>query len=114
MLAGVIDRDYRGNLGVVLFNLSKEDYQVKRGDRVAQLILERVYTPPILEVEVKYHQYTVTCFCLRVGLSYLFYCRSCHLQSEVVEGLDLLESDTFMCHLHEFYLCKRHISPDIC
>lgn len=51
--AGVIDRDYRGNIGVVLFNLSKSDYNVKRGDRIAQLILERIYTPTVVEVQVK-------------------------------------------------------------
>lgn len=49
--AGVIDRDYRGNVGVVLFNLSKQDYKVKRGERVAQLVLERVFTPAVLEVD---------------------------------------------------------------
>ncbi len=53
-IAGVIDRDYRGNVGVVLFNLSKEDYLVKRGDRVAQLVLERVLTPPVVELDVCY------------------------------------------------------------
>ncbi|OAD71685.1 hypothetical protein PHYBLDRAFT_57807 [Phycomyces blakesleeanus NRRL 1555(-)] len=49
--AGVIDADYRGPLGVVMFNFSKEDYQVKVGDRVAQLILERIFTPEVVEVE---------------------------------------------------------------
>lgn len=48
----MIDRDYRGNVGVVLFNLSGEDYEVKKGDRIAQLVLERIFTPPIEEVEV--------------------------------------------------------------
>lgn len=48
----MIDRDYRGNVGVVLFNLSKSDYKVKAGDRIAQLILERVFTPPVIEVKV--------------------------------------------------------------
>jgi dUTP pyrophosphatase len=48
----VIDGDYRGNVGVVLFNLSKEAYEVKRGDRIAQLVLERIFTPPISAVEV--------------------------------------------------------------
>ncbi|KAF9534955.1 dUTPase-like protein [Crepidotus variabilis] len=49
--AGVIDADYRGIVFVLLFNLSDKDFQVQEGDRVAQLILERVYTPDVLEVE---------------------------------------------------------------
>ncbi|KAG2228048.1 hypothetical protein INT45_012072 [Circinella minor] len=49
--AGVIDADYRGPVGVVMFNFSKVDYEVKKGDRVAQLVLERIYTPDVIEVE---------------------------------------------------------------
>mmetsp|Transcript_7057 Transcript_7057/g.11624 ORF Transcript_7057/g.11624 Transcript_7057/m.11624 type:complete len:168 (+) Transcript_7057:35-538(+) len=49
--AGVIDRDYRGNVGVVLFNHAEKDYEVKHGDRVAQLVLERIFTPEVFEVE---------------------------------------------------------------
>ncbi|CAO3589662.1 unnamed protein product [Absidia cylindrospora] len=49
--AGVIDADYRGPVGVVLFNFSKVDYQVSEGDRIAQLILERIYTPEVVEVD---------------------------------------------------------------
>jgi dUTP pyrophosphatase len=33
--AGVIDEDYRGEIGVVLFNHSQEDFLVKKGDRIA-------------------------------------------------------------------------------
>ena len=40
--AGVIDADYRGNVGVVLFNHSEVDLTVNKGDRVAQLVLERI------------------------------------------------------------------------
>jgi dUTP pyrophosphatase len=40
--AGVVDADYRGPVGVVLFNFGDEDFVVKVGDRVAQLILEQV------------------------------------------------------------------------
>ena len=40
--AGVVDADYRGPVGVVLFNFGDEDFEVKVGDRVAQLILEQV------------------------------------------------------------------------
>lgn len=74
-----MDADYRGNVGVVLFNFSQTDYEgalprasadssvdtvepgtqlfqfslllVKRGDRVAQLVLERIMTPDVVEVE---------------------------------------------------------------
>jgi dUTP pyrophosphatase len=36
---GTIDADYRGEIGVILVNLSGERYTVRRGDRVAQLII---------------------------------------------------------------------------
>ncbi|KFP75663.1 hypothetical protein N310_01188, partial [Acanthisitta chloris] len=47
MPAGVIDEDYRGNVGVVLFNFGKETFEVKKGDRIAQLICERIYYPEL-------------------------------------------------------------------
>ncbi|XP_056355910.1 deoxyuridine 5'-triphosphate nucleotidohydrolase, mitochondrial isoform X2 [Oenanthe melanoleuca] len=50
-VAGVIDEDYRGNVGVVLFNFGKETFEVKKGDRIAQLICERIYYPELEEVE---------------------------------------------------------------
>ena len=49
--AGVIDADYRGEVGVVLFNHSDEDFAVKPGDRIAQLILEKIETPSVKEAE---------------------------------------------------------------
>ena len=49
--AGVIDKDYRGNVGVILFNFGDEPFEVKKGDRIAQLILERIYLPQIEECE---------------------------------------------------------------
>ena len=49
--AGVIDADYRGPVGVILFNHSDVDFEVKVGDRVAQLILEKIVTPDVVEVE---------------------------------------------------------------
>jgi dUTP pyrophosphatase len=49
--AGVIDPDYRGPVGIVLFNHGEKDFHVKVGDRVAQLILEMVSTPVCNEVE---------------------------------------------------------------
>ena len=49
--AGVIDADYRGNVGVLLFNHSEEDFKVEKGDRVAQLILEQICMVPVMECE---------------------------------------------------------------
>ncbi|KAG7333604.1 hypothetical protein KOW79_003739 [Hemibagrus wyckioides] len=49
--AGVVDEDYRGNVGVVLFNFSKETFEVKKGDRVAQLVCERICYPDLQELE---------------------------------------------------------------
>ncbi|KAF7044479.1 hypothetical protein CFC21_053700 [Triticum aestivum] len=49
--AGVIDADYRGPVGVVLFNHSEVDFAVKPGDRVAQMIIQVITTPEIAEVE---------------------------------------------------------------
>lgn len=40
--AGVIDADYRGQVKVLLFNFSDVDFKVDVGERVAQLIVERV------------------------------------------------------------------------
>ncbi len=49
--AGVIDPDYTGNIGVVLFNFGSEDFIVAKGDRVAQLVLERfVVAEPVVVV----------------------------------------------------------------
>lgn len=49
--AGVVDEDYRGALGLLLVNNGIADYSIKIGDRVAQLLLERVSTPEVLVVE---------------------------------------------------------------
>ncbi|KAK0673325.1 dUTPase-like protein [Cercophora samala] len=49
--AGVIDADYRGPVKVLLFNHSDADFAVKEGDRVAQLIVERIFTPEVVEVQ---------------------------------------------------------------
>lgn len=40
--AGVIDADYRGDVKVLLFNFGTEAFQVRKGDRIAQLIVEKI------------------------------------------------------------------------
>ncbi|KAL8026714.1 hypothetical protein ABFX02_14G046900 [Erythranthe guttata] len=49
--AGVVDADYRGPVGVILFNHSDVDFEVKTGDRIAQLIIEKIVTPEVTEVD---------------------------------------------------------------
>ena len=51
--AGVIDPDYTGEIKVVLFNHSEENVQINQGERVAQLLLEYVKTPEVVEIEKK-------------------------------------------------------------
>jgi dUTP pyrophosphatase len=44
VLAGVIDASYRGNIGVILYNTDKYNgFEVKKGDRIAQLIIEKCH-----------------------------------------------------------------------
>lgn len=38
---GTIDADYRGEIGVILVNLSNEDFTIENGERVAQLVISR-------------------------------------------------------------------------
>ena len=38
---GTIDADYRGEIGVVLINLSNENFEIKSGDRIAQLVISK-------------------------------------------------------------------------
>ena len=38
---GTIDADYRGEIGVILINLSDSDFEIKTGDRIAQMIMAK-------------------------------------------------------------------------
>ena len=48
---GVIDQVYRGNIGVIVYNHLDTPFVVSRGDRIAQLICEKIYYPSLEEVE---------------------------------------------------------------
>ena len=48
---GTIDSGYRGEIGVILFNSSDVDFQVKKGDRVAQVVIAPVTQPVIEEAQ---------------------------------------------------------------
>ena len=48
---GTIDSDYRGEVMIPVINLGNKNYTVKRGDRIAQMIIKRVYHARIEVVE---------------------------------------------------------------
>nr|XP_033813954.1 uncharacterized protein LOC117366570 [Geotrypetes seraphini] len=47
--AGVIDPDFRGNVAVLLVNQGNSEYRVQMGDRIAQLLCERIWHPDIMQ-----------------------------------------------------------------
>lgn len=49
---GTIDADYRGEIGVVLINLSQEPFVVNDGERIAQMVIARHEQGELIEVEV--------------------------------------------------------------
>lgn len=48
--AGVIDGDFRDEIKVVLFNHGSESFKIREGDKIAQLICEKICIPEIIEV----------------------------------------------------------------
>jgi dUTP pyrophosphatase len=40
---GTIDADYRGEIKIALINLGEKDYTIRRGDRIAQMVVKKVY-----------------------------------------------------------------------
>jgi dUTP pyrophosphatase len=48
---GTIDADYRGEIGVIIINWGKEPFTIRRGDRIAQMIISKVYRARFKEVD---------------------------------------------------------------
>ena len=48
---GTIDADYRGEVKIAVINLGRKTYSVKRGDRIAQMVIKRVYQARLKVVE---------------------------------------------------------------
>ena len=46
---GTIDSDYRGEIKIIMMNFSKEEFVIKRGDRIAQLVVSKVYRAGLSE-----------------------------------------------------------------
>lgn len=47
---GTIDADYRGEIGVILINLSSEDFVIENGERIAQLVIAKYEQAEFIEV----------------------------------------------------------------
>ncbi|HLC94937.1 MAG TPA: dUTP diphosphatase, partial [Patescibacteria group bacterium] len=50
-MGGVIDASYRGEVGVLLINLTNEPYRVEKGAKIAQLLIQKIELPEIVEVD---------------------------------------------------------------
>ncbi|MGP1449865.1 MAG: dUTP diphosphatase [Wolinella sp.] len=48
---GTVDSDYRGELKVLLINLSNEPFKIEEGDRIAQAVISQVFQAEFIEVE---------------------------------------------------------------
>ena len=48
---GTIDSDYRGDIGVILVNLSNENFRVNNGDRIAQMIIAKHEFPIFIDTQ---------------------------------------------------------------
>ena len=49
---GVVDADYRGEIGVILINLSQEPQTIEPDERICQMVIARHEQPALVEVEV--------------------------------------------------------------
>lgn len=49
--AGVVDEDYRGEVKIVFYNPTSNVIEISKGERVAQLIIEKISYPNVFEVE---------------------------------------------------------------
>ncbi len=49
---GTIDADYRGEVKIALINLGPKAYRFQRGDRIAQMVIQKVYQAGLQEVEI--------------------------------------------------------------
>ena len=54
---GTIDSDYRGEIKVIMINHSTEKFIIKRGDRIAQLVVSKVYNANLVESQNLNHSH---------------------------------------------------------
>ena len=50
-MGGVCDANYRGEYKVILFNTSKQAYEIKKGEKIAQVLIQPVFQAEIEEAQ---------------------------------------------------------------
>jgi dUTP diphosphatase len=48
---GTIDSDYRGEIKIIIINFGKEDFIIQPAERIAQLVVSKVYTAKLIETD---------------------------------------------------------------
>lgn len=48
---GTVDSDYRGEINVIMINFGYKPFIVKRGDRIAQMVINKIETPVVIETD---------------------------------------------------------------
>jgi dUTP pyrophosphatase len=48
---GTIDSDYRGEIGVLLIHFGEDPFTIRNGERIAQMVISRVFRPILVEVD---------------------------------------------------------------
>lgn len=48
---GTVDSDYRGEINLIMINFGERDFVINRGDRIAQMVINKIEIPEIIEVE---------------------------------------------------------------
>lgn len=48
---GTVDEDYRGEIGVILLNTSKDIFTIRRGDRIAQIVFNKIEKADLVKVD---------------------------------------------------------------
>ena len=52
VMGGVVDAGYRGEVKVCLFNLSGKEFNIEKGDKIAQMLIQKIENPEIEEAEI--------------------------------------------------------------
>jgi dUTP pyrophosphatase len=50
-MGGVIEHSYRGEYCIIILNTSKEDFEIEKGQKIAQILIQPIFTAKIQEVE---------------------------------------------------------------